>query len=168
VFAASCDSEPTTASIDFNIYADGNNVHLSGVSMDCNSGAYTFSNQTSPKKVTFDINTYSCTFSKTSYDSNTVSVNADVNKTMVIYLTPTVVPPAPTPADDVNVNLSYFSLMANNSSKAGAGLTSGIASQSSIMGLALGITVVISLVMGVVLLSLYGVVQGVKTVKKVR
>lgn len=57
-------------------------------SMDCNSGAITYSNQQSPYvKNIIDLNKYySCTFTATGYDSNTITIYTDTNKTVQVYL----------------------------------------------------------------------------------
>lgn len=65
-FASSC-----PVRVDFNVYQAGTTTHLTGVTIDCNDNTYDLSNQTSPFFENMAPNTYSCSFSKTGYDTNT-------------------------------------------------------------------------------------------------
>ena len=80
--------------VDFNVYETGTSTHLTGIGFDCNVDSFDLTSQTSPFSSDTNINTSaSCIFSSTGYDSNTVDVVFDVNKTQVVYLdaTPAVI-----------------------------------------------------------------------------
>ena len=54
----------------------------------------------------------------------------------------------------VDVNLTKFGGMINNSSELGADVTGGVADQGDLIGLAIGLSIAIGLLFGVVLLML--------------
>ena len=68
----------------------------------------------------------------------------------------------------VDVNLTPFGGMINNSSSLGANVTQGVADQGALIGLAIGLTIAIGLLFGVVFLmykvitSLIGKTNGLK------
>jgi hypothetical protein len=71
--------------ITFNVYARGTSTNLTGVNMDCNGTIYDLTNQSSPFTKDMNAGGYSCAFSKTGYDTNTITV--DTNKgTITVYL----------------------------------------------------------------------------------
>lgn len=76
------------SSVTFNVYQEsGIDYNLTGINVDCNSGAtYDLTNQSSPFTINFASGSYSCIFSKTEWDSNTITLVADVNKTIIVYL----------------------------------------------------------------------------------
>jgi len=77
----------SASTVRFNVYQDsGSDYNLTAVNIDCDGTLYDLNNQTSPFSINFANGTYSCTFSKTNWDSNTVTVVADVNKTQTVYL----------------------------------------------------------------------------------
>ncbi|MFA5125811.1 MAG: hypothetical protein WC462_02295 [archaeon] len=78
---------PTSSyNITLNVKDSSTNEDLTGFSMDCNVNDYDFIEQDSPKIINFNAGSYSCVFSKTGYDSNTVTIIADNNKSMTIFL----------------------------------------------------------------------------------
>jgi len=69
----------------------------------------------------------------------------------------------------VDVNLDNFGSMINNSSSLGANVTSGVEGQADLIGLAIGLSIAIGLLFGVVILLLGFVItliQKTKAVKK--
>lgn len=80
---------PVPVKIDFNVYRAGTSTHLNYVTMDCNINTYDNINKQSQFSVTMmDMNVYDCNFSvPQGYDINNQKIVADVNKTVVIYLT---------------------------------------------------------------------------------
>jgi hypothetical protein len=65
----------------------------------------------------------------------------------------------------LDINLSNFGDMVNNSSKLGSEVTGGVADQGSLIGLAIGIAIAITLLFGVILLVLGYIVKLIKEVK---
>lgn len=82
------------SSVTFNVnQSTGADYNLSGINVDCNSGAtYDLTNQTSPFTINFANGSYSCIFSKSEWDSNTATVVADVNKNVSLRLSKYVYP----------------------------------------------------------------------------
>jgi len=64
------------------------NLPLTGFDIDCDGTDYDFTDQNSPKTIDFNEGSYSCTFSKSGYDSNAITVTADSNKSLGVYLNP--------------------------------------------------------------------------------
>ena len=89
-----CQASGTFAStcpvrVDFNVYQAGTTTHLTGVTIDCNDNTYDLSNQTSPFFENMALNTYSCSFSKTGYDTNTnfqISVTGAMTQVITLAL----------------------------------------------------------------------------------
>jgi len=63
---------------------------LSNVGVDCNVDDYDLADQNSPVSIDFNSGSYSCVFSKTDYDSNTSEIIVDSNKSLDIYLEPSI------------------------------------------------------------------------------
>jgi len=62
------------------------NLPLTDFNVNCDGTAYDSTDQNSPLIIDMNSGSYSCIFSKTEYDSNTVTIVADSNKTSTIYL----------------------------------------------------------------------------------
>ena len=65
----------------------------------------------------------------------------------------------------VDVNLTKFGDMINNSTEIGAEVTGGVADQGDLIGLAIGLSIAIGLLFGVVVLLLAFIVTLVKKTK---
>ena len=68
----------------------------------------------------------------------------------------------------VDVNLTKFGGMINNSSELGADVTGGVADQGDLIGLAIGLSIAIGLLFGVVLLMLGIIVTLIKKTKSMK
>jgi len=68
----------------------------------------------------------------------------------------------------VDVNLTPYGNMINNSSSLGANITSGVADQGSLIGLAIGLAIAIVLLFGVVFLMFGKIMQILKTTKALK
>ena len=68
----------------------------------------------------------------------------------------------------VTVDLNNFRDMINNSSDLGAEVTGGVADQGDLIGLAIGLSIAIGLLFGVVILLLAFVVTLVKKTKGIK
>jgi hypothetical protein len=81
-------SYPTPKFIDLNVYENETSSHLTDVNIDCNINYLDTNLFSSPLRVAWDTNAVlSCAFSKTGYDTNTINLTFDTNKTQVVYLT---------------------------------------------------------------------------------
>ena len=65
----------------------------------------------------------------------------------------------------VDVNVEKFGNMINNSTDLGAEVTGGVADQGDLIGLAIGLSIAIGLLFGVVILLLATIVTLIKRVK---
>ncbi|MDD3083889.1 MAG: hypothetical protein PHP82_02600 [Candidatus ainarchaeum sp.] len=79
---------PFTHNITLNVKDFQTEEHLTGFNIDCNVNDYDFINQNSPKTIDMNLSSYSCIFSKASYDSNTITIIVDDEKSLDIYLEP--------------------------------------------------------------------------------
>ncbi|MEO5350111.1 MAG: LamG domain-containing protein [Magnetococcus sp. YQC-3] len=70
----------------FNVRDANTATHLNNVTVDCNVNAYDSTGNVSPFSEEIAEGSYSCIFSKTGYDSNTISFISDSNKTINVYL----------------------------------------------------------------------------------
>jgi len=68
----------------------------------------------------------------------------------------------------LDVNLDNFGEMVNNSSSLGAEVTGGVADQGDLIGLAIGLSIAIGLLFGVVILLLGFIVTLVKKTKGIK
>ena len=68
----------------------------------------------------------------------------------------------------LDVNLTNFGEMINNSSDLGAEVTGGVADQGDLIGLAIGLSIAIGLLFGVVILLLGFIVTLIKKTKGVK
>jgi len=68
----------------------------------------------------------------------------------------------------LDVNLDNFGEMINNSSNLGAEVTGGVADQGDLIGLAIGLSIAIGLLFGVVVLLLAFIVTLVKKTKRIK
>jgi len=68
----------------------------------------------------------------------------------------------------VDVNLTPFGDMINNSTDLGANVTGGVADQGDLIGLAIGLSIAIGLLFGVVVLLLAFIVTLVKKTKNIK
>jgi hypothetical protein len=65
----------------------------------------------------------------------------------------------------LDVNLTPYSTMVNNTALVGAGVTQGIADQSAVIGAVIGIVIAIGLLFGLVFLGLSKIMEVVKKTK---
>jgi hypothetical protein len=88
------DSTVTYYNITFNVKGKNSGLNLTNFNMDCNDNTYD-GNFNSPKTHSIEQGNYSCTFSRTSHDSNSnFLIQADANKSYTIYLNdPDLTPP---------------------------------------------------------------------------
>ena len=68
----------------------------------------------------------------------------------------------------VDVNLTNFGEMVNNSASIGAGVTSGVADQGDLIGLAIGLSIAIGLLFGVIVLLLGFIVTLIRKTKGIK
>ena len=68
----------------------------------------------------------------------------------------------------IDVNLDNFGDMVNNSANLGAEVTGGVADQGDLIGLAIGLSIAIGLLFGVVILLLAFIVTLVKKTKNIK
>ncbi|MDD3083416.1 MAG: hypothetical protein PHP82_00130 [Candidatus ainarchaeum sp.] len=76
-----------TYEIMFNIKNSSTNLHLTDFNINCNDETHNFTNQESPTLIDFNGGVYSCDFSKLGYDSNNITINANSDKNIDVYLT---------------------------------------------------------------------------------
>jgi hypothetical protein len=88
---------PIPKSITLHVYDTNSSANLLN-SMDCNTGIFSYTNQVSPYTLDFpDTNkTYACSFTSLGYDSRTVNIYTDVNKTVDVNLDQDFTPPITT------------------------------------------------------------------------
>lgn len=65
----------------------------------------------------------------------------------------------------IDVNMDNFSTMVNKGGELGANVTTGVSDQGNLIGIAVGITIALSLLFGVVFLILGYIVKLIKEVK---
>lgn len=68
----------------------------------------------------------------------------------------------------LDVNMTPFGNMINNSSELGASVTGGVSDQGNLIGTAIGIAIAVGLLFGVILLVLGYIVKLIKGVKGVK
>ncbi|MEO5351010.1 MAG: LamG domain-containing protein, partial [Magnetococcus sp. YQC-3] len=81
------EATPVKHKIDFNVMQMGTSTHLNNITMDCNDNIYDSSGNNSPYDVNMAAGSYLCSFSKSTYDTNSNwAILADSNKTIRIDL----------------------------------------------------------------------------------
>lgn len=68
----------------------------------------------------------------------------------------------------IDVNMDNFSTMVNKGSELGANVTTGVATQGDLIGMAVGLVIALTLLFGVVFLILSYIVKLIKEVKNMR
>lgn len=109
--------------IDFNVLDSFNDAHLTLVDYNCSGLTYSYNNSGVSSPISLDMNTdtYSCEFTSLAgngYDTNTINVVVDSNKTVIVYLTEFAILDVnwlfPLQDATTSLNQQYFFITASN------------------------------------------------------